>query len=235
MSTSIDDAWAPEPELREPPPRRSRPSEYPDLNAPNVTLFRVGGGLLLLAGVSLLVLGGSQNRDLFTIGGVVAVLLSVLALILPARKAAQARARAERLVQDGQPVMARIVNATNLTGDSVHGRTVSYMITLPGGDSIRRDVNADERALPKRIPGNVTALIDPNNTRDVELYCALPLRAVAPERPASPAQTDLPLDNNASTSGQMGVVGDDTPPEPSQSQSQQQKQGASGCQGLPWE
>ena len=231
MSTSIEDPWSPEPELREPPPRRLQPSEYPDLNAPNVSQFRLAGGVLLAVGVVLLVLGMSGRGAGMIVAGVIAAALGGTALTMPGRKAAQALARAERLVTNGQPVMARIVTASNLTGDSVHGRVVTYMITLPGGDVVRRDVNADERALPKNIPGNVTALIDPADTRDVELYCALPFRAVLSQAPAPDPLADLPTAAPAGES-QMGTV--DTPEQPS-SQSQSQQQSTSGYQGLPWE
>lgn len=224
MSTSIEEPWSPEPELREPPPRRLQPSEHPDLNVPNVSLFRIIGGTLLVLGVVLLVLGMSGRGTGMIIAGVIAAAGGAVGQTLPARKAAQARARAERLVTHGQPVMARIVSASNLTGDSLHGRVVTYMMTLPGGDVVRRDVNADERVLPKQIPGNVTALIDPADTRDVELYCALPFRAVS--RPAPDPVADPPV--HAPGEPQMGTVD-------VQQQTQSQQQSASGYQGLPWE
>lgn len=234
MSTTVEEPWSPEPELREPTPRRLRPTDYPDYNTPNVTLFRIVGGLLLLGGVALLALGLARFGSASVVIGVIAALLGAAALTVPGRKAAQARARAERLVQHGQPVMARIVSAENLTGDSIHGRTATYMMTLPGGESIRRYVNVDERALPKRIPGNVTALIDPANTNDVELYCALPFRAVARPAPAPDPLTDLPTAAPASpTDGQMGSVEPDKPQE--QPQPQSQPQSPPGYQGLPWE
>jgi hypothetical protein len=137
------------------------------------------------------------------------------------------------LVRDGQPIMARIVSASNLTGDSVHGRSVTYLVTLPGGEVARREVNADERALPKGIPGNVTALLDPANTNDVELYCALPLRAVPRAAPAPDPLAAAPT-SGESLAGESDP-GTSPPPEPGQTQSQQQKQSSTGYQGLPWE
>lgn len=177
MSTSVQDAWTPEPELREPAPRRMRPSEYPDLTAPNVGVATAVGGALLVGGLGLLVYGLSGGA-FFLILGIVMGIAGVAALIVPKSRAAQAKERAERLVREGQPIMARIVTTTNLTGNSEYGRIATYIVSLPGGDDpIRRDVSVDDRALPKSIPANVTALMDAGSG-DVELYCALPFRAV---------------------------------------------------------
>lgn len=236
MSTNIEEAWAPEPELREPAPRRLRPSEYPDLNTPNVLVFTAVGAVLLLVGIALIVLGATGRGTLFIVLGVLAGAAGGFALALAPGRAAKLKARAERLVRDGQPIMARIVTANNLTGDSTHGRHVSYMVTLPGGEVVRRDVNADDRALPKRIPGNVTALIDPRNTGDVELYCALPFRAVArPEAVADPLAAQPAA--APAVGPTMGAVADDSAPPAAQTppgQAQEQKSKA-GYQGLPWE
>ena len=237
MSTAMEEPWSPEPELREPPPRRIQPSEFPDLNAPNVSMYRALGGALIAVGVILLVLGMSGRGAGMIVAAVVAVAGGALALTLPGRKAAQARERAERLVKTGRPIMARILSSANMTGSSQYGRTVTYMISLPGKeDPIRRDVNADERALPKRIPANVTALIDPANTNDAELYCALPFRAVAPAgAPAPDPLADLPTTVPAES--QMGTVpADAAPSAQTQGQTQgQQQTPSSGYQGLPWE
>jgi hypothetical protein len=67
---------------------------------------------------------------------------------------------------------------------------------LPGGDARRRDgaprCNADERRLPKRIPGKATILLDPE-TGDAELYCALPFRAMMrPGTAPTPAPAPTP-------------------------------------------
>lgn len=246
MSTAIEEAWSPEPELHLPPPRRLQPSPFPDLNAPNVAAFNIAGIAGLVLGAVLLVLGllGGPNVLLLILGIALAA-AGAAALTLPKRKAEAARARSERLVREGTPVMARIVTSTNLTGDSLYGRSVAYMITLPGGDLVRREANADERALPKRIPANVTALID-MQTSDVELYCALPLRAVAPPQaagqqanaPAADPFADLPMAPAAAAplaaGGPAPVPPTQTPTPPAPPPPAQQQQ-TSGYQGLPWE
>jgi hypothetical protein len=242
MSTPVEEPWSPEPELRDPTPRRVQPSEFPDLNAPNVTVYNAAGGVLIALGVVLLVLGIAGRGVVFILLGVVLGAVGGFALTMPARKAAQVKERAERLVRNGQPIMARIVTAENLTGDSVHGRSVSYMVTLPGGEVVRREVNADDRTLPKRIPGNVTALIDPANTNDVELYCALPFRAVsripvAAAAAAADPLADLPTATPSGT-GTMGTVEGNKPQDSPPPQQQSQQQGSpkkSDYQGLPWE
>ena len=231
MSTTVEEAWSPEPELRVPPPRRLRPSEYPDLNSANVTNFMIIGVVGLVAGIALIVMGVTGNVLLLILG----ILLAIgggAALLLPRKQAANFQERAERLVREGQPVMARIVTADNMTGSSTYGRTVSYMVTIPGGEVMRREVNADERALPKRIPANVTALMD-MRTNDVELYCALPFRAVAPPEAAPDPMADLPMNSAAGEGSQMGKMEPDKPAAPPPGQSQEQ--GKSTYQGLPWE
>lgn len=254
MSTAIDDAWSPEPELRLPAPRRFQPSEYPDLNAPNVGTFTLAGATGLVLGVVLLALGfaGGIKVGLLVLG-VVLVIAGVAALTLPKRKAQATRERAERLVREGQPVMARIVTSVNLTGNSEFGRTVAYMITMPGGELVRREANADERALPRRIPANVTALLD-LGTSDVELYCALPFRALAPpEAAAAPVDPFAGIPMAATAGGPAGALGTSgvtvpgiptvpmaapvaspaAPPQPVPPQPAQQQ--SPGYQGLPWE
>ena len=243
MSTPTEDAWSPEPELRVPAPRRLQPSDFPDLNAPNAAIYRLAGVTGLALGVVLIFLGISQG-PIFLILGVALLIAGAAAMILPPRKADQTRARAERLVREGQPIMARIVNSTNLTGDSAYGRTVSYMVTLPGGDLVRREVSADERALPKRIPANVTALMD-FRTHEVELYCALPYRAVLTEAAAAAAAaTADPLAAMtagggapvAPAPGQPGAAGQPPQTLPQQPPLPPQQQTTStGYQGLPWE
>lgn len=253
MSTAIDDAWSPEPELRLPAPRRFQPSEFPDLNAPNVGTFTLAGAAGLLLGIVLLAAGfvGGVKVALIVLG-LALMIAGAAALTLPKRKAQAARERAERLVREGQPVMARIVTSVNLTGNSEFGRTVAYMITMPGGELVRREANADERALPKRIPANVTALLD-IRTSEAELYCALPFRALAPpeaaQTPVDPF-ADMPMAApaggpavapqkpvaapapNVSTGPVGGPAAPQTPPQPAPPE---QPQSSSGYQGLPWE
>lgn len=222
MSTPIEEPWSPEPELRDFPPRRLKPSEYPDLNVPNVKIYTIAGIALLVVGLVLLVLGLARGQVALDLVGIVALVAGGGAMVLAPRKAVQVTERAERLVGTGQPVMARILSADNLTGDSVHGRSVKYQVTLPGGEIVHRDVNVDERALPKRLPANVTALMD-MRTSDVELYCALPFRAIpknpVPQPAAQPAQQQV----------QPGAGPGAT------QQQQQQPKSPSGYQGLPWE
>ena len=229
MSTSVEDPWSIEPELREMPPRRFQPSEFPDLNAPNVLKFGIIGGVLVVVGIVLLVLQ--------IWAGILCIVAGAASLAFAPIQSSKVRARAERLVRDGRPMMANIVKTENLTGESTYGRSVTYIVTLPGGETVRREVNADERVLPKRIPSNVTALLDPNNLSDVELYCALPLRAV-------PRPEAVSLDVSASTeplaaaqgagTGTMGTVDMAEPKKPAE-QTQTQQQSPSGYQGLPWE
>ena len=235
MSTSVEDPWSIEPELREMPPRRFQPSEFPDLNAPNVLKFGIIGGVLILVGIVLLILqvGG-------LIPGILCILAGAASLAFAPIQSSKVRARAERLVRDGRPMMANIVKTENLTGESTYGRSVTYIVTLPGGETVRREVNADERVLPKRIPSNVTALLDPNNLSDVELYCALPLRAVPrPEAVSLDVSTGaaepLAAAQGAGT-GTMGTVDMADPDKPGeQTQTQTQQKSPSGYQGLPWE
>ncbi len=252
MSTAIDDAWSPEPELRLPAPRRFQPSDYPDLNAPNVGTFTMAGAAGLALGVVLLAVGfaGGVKFGLLVLG-IALLIAGAAALTLPKRKAQAARERAERLVREGQPVMARIVTSVNLTGNSEFGRTVAYMITMPGGELVRREANADERALPRRIPANVTALLD-LNANDFELYCALPFRAlVPPEAAAVPVDPFAGMPMAAAAGGPAlapGASGGAAPaappqpappqqqsPQPAQQQPAQQQQQSPGYQGLPWE
>jgi hypothetical protein len=93
-------------------------------------------------------------------------------------------ARAEHLVSYGVPVIARILSADNLTGDSTYARLVKYQVVMPGGEMAHRTVNADERLLPSRVPADATALMDVS-TSEVELYCALPVKAAIATAPTS--------------------------------------------------
>jgi|GEM_PF-5612289 Uncharacterized conserved protein len=222
---SIDGSWTPEPELKESPPRRFAPSDYPDLNKPNAALFLGLGGALGVVGLVLFIVGMSTSQTLATIGGLILALAGVaLVVYFPTRVKAH-RERAERLITSGVPVMAKIVHVENLTGDSQYGRHVIYMVTLPGAnEETKREVKADDRALPKRIPGPATALID-FETNDVELYCVLPLKAVpkfgtSPAKPADP-MADMPTTSPVTSpagqpsgvgAGQMGSLGGGSAP-----------------------
>lgn len=192
QNNTMDMGWTPEPELKDPPPRRVEASGYPDLNRPNVTLF-VGIGIAAMAGGLILLIVGlsSKNSGLSFSGGVLAVAGALVVAIFPQRARAH-DARAQHLVETGLPVIARVLSAENLTGSSTYGRVIKYQVTMPGGDLVHRQVNCDERALPKRIPADTTALVD-MNSGDVELYCALPFRAALKTVPApAPAPTPTP-------------------------------------------
>jgi hypothetical protein len=75
------------------------------------------------------------------------------------------------------------LNAENISVDNIYGRRVTYQYTNPTtGEMLHRSSNADDRALPKRIPSNVTALVDPE-TGYCDLYCALPIKVVPKTMP----------------------------------------------------
>lgn len=240
---AVEEAWSIEPELRVPAPRRLEPSPYPDLNTPNVQIYTVVGGVALALGLVLIVLGFAGSGIVWAILGLLLMAGGGVALYMPKQKAQRMRERSERLVRTGLPVMARVVTADNLTGNSAYARAVSYMVTLPGGDLVRRETNADDRALPKRIPGNVTALVD-METSEVELYCALPFRAALPAEMAAAAaqsrdnQADLPLGPGvaaAPTAVPAGGPAGSAAPQPQTPPQEQQQKTSSGYQGLPWE
>jgi len=241
-SPNVEEAWSPEPELRELPPRRVVASEFPDLNRPNMIAYLGGGGGGVLLGIIAIL---ASNNGLVKFLGIALLLGGLALLALYPQKMKKHADRARHLVENGTPVLARIVAASNMTGDSKFGRSIKYQVTLPGGEILHRDVNADDRALPKVIPGNVTALMD-MHTSDVELYCVLPTRAflknadaMAPPRPRT-ALDDIPT-QTASGSGQMGNITLGGNQQQSQSQGQQSPpagetgQSKSGYQGLPWE
>lgn len=176
-------SWSPERELTEAAPRRYAPSSYPDLNQPNVFILLGLGGLLFVVGLILFFVA-SNNADKisdvpYIAGGAVFAIGGAFMLSLYPAKIKAHRDRAANLVENGAPVMARIVKVENETGDSQYGRIVTYMVTLPGAtEETRREVKADDRVLPKVIPGPCTALLD-FRTADIELYCALPYIAVS--------------------------------------------------------
>ena len=154
--------------------------------------------------------------------------------------------------------MARIVKVDNETGDSQYGRLVTYMITLPGAnEETRREVKADDRVLPRTIPGPCTALLD-YRTADVELYCALPYVAVSkfasaepssaqqrvqsPQPSAPRAMPQIPTQPAAPTAtpgnmAPLGAMGTQAPPPEPDDTSKEPKRAApdSGAAKLPWE
>jgi len=237
----IDMGWSPEPELRENPPRRFAPSEYPDYNKPNAGVFVGVGGALLLLGLIAFFTGLLGGRALFTILGIVlAVSGGALVAYFPSKVKAY-RDRSEHLVTNGVPVMARIVNVQNLTGDSQYGRHVTYMITLPGdNEETRRETKADDRALPKKIPGPVTAVMD-FQSRECELYCVLPYRAVAKFAPAGGAAAapvedplaTIPVQQAPAKGGGMGTIGGQSSPPPQQPAVSPGQMGSIGAGSVP--
>lgn len=175
----VDAGWTPEPELRENPPRRIVAYEdFPDLNKPNLTVVLAVCGAVLVLGFVLLIVGLSKGAAGLSVLGVVLALAGVGMGIFFQQRVRAHVARAEHLVENGVPVIARILSADNMTGSSTYGRFVKYQVVTPGGDMVHRQVNVDDRALPRRIPADATALLD-MNSGDVELYCALPFRAIS--------------------------------------------------------
>jgi hypothetical protein len=240
QAPNVNQGWSPEPELRDNPPRRIAPSDFPDYNKPNATIFVGVGGALLLVGLILFFVGllGGKGALFTLLGAVLALGGAALVALYPTRVKSY-RDRAEALVSGGVPVMARIVQVQNLTGDSQYGRHITYMITLPGdNEETRREVKGDDRALPKTIPGPATALVD-FKSRDVELYAALPFRAVpkfAQAGPVTPVEStpDIPglgtvPNAGTATGGAMGTIGNVAAP------TQGGQKPAAGTDKLPWE
>lgn len=245
---NLETSWSPEPELQENPPRRIEPvSDYPDLNKPNVVVYSAAGGALLLLGLIVSIMGMSGRGIVFTLLGLVLIGVGVVLFVLVPQKAKAHEERARNLVTNGRVFGANVLTSQNMTGDSTYGRSVRYQVVLPGGEMVHREVNADERRLPKRIPGTATVLMDPE-TGDAELYCALPFRALtrpgtapaptprpivspaaAPSAAPAPAPAADPLEGlpiatpQPSGSGSMGTIGSlgTTPPRQRQSQSQE--------------
>ncbi|GAB4456874.1 MAG: hypothetical protein OHK0029_15580 [Armatimonadaceae bacterium] len=194
-NVNVQEDWKPEPELMERPPRRIVESDASDLNKPNtLMLFGVAGGALVL-GVFLLIFGLAStptNALVAGLGGVFVLAGGALAAFVP-QMVSKHRERGERLAMHGLPVMARVLSSDNMAGDNRFVRLVKYQVTLPGGELVHRQVQADDRLLPKRIPGNATALVD-MDTSDVELYCALPFRVISKEAPSARPATPDPLE-----------------------------------------
>lgn len=203
MNVNVDDAWVPEPELMDAAPRRIIAFEdYPDRNRPNVVLLTGVAGVLLAVGFALFGLAITKRGGSIPLS-IPLLLAGIAGLVYFPMKLRQHLARAEHLVTNGAPVMARLLSADNLNGDT-YARSVKYQISLPGGELAHRDVNVDDRVLPKRIPSNTTALMD-FSSGDVELYIALPFRAVARKVPvASPMmQPNVP---QAAQPQEMGTI-----------------------------
>lgn len=175
---SVQENWTIETELTEAPPRRLVPSGYPDLNKPNSLLFQGIGGALMIAGIFLLTYGASRGLTLWTLTGIaIAILGMVVAVVIVPALNTRHISRAKHLIQNGIPVMARVLSADNTGGDNSPGRLVKFQVTTPGGELTHKTTHADDSLLPRKIPGNTTALLD-IQTGDVELYCALPFRAI---------------------------------------------------------
>lgn len=215
-NVTVEENWVVEPELQERPPRRVVSSDFPDLNRPNVVLFCILGALLVVGGILLFTNGMAQKKLLYDFLGVLGVALGIASLVYFPYKSRLYFQRAERLVSFGMPVAARLLSAENLHG-SVYARSVRYQVTLPGGELTHRQINADDRALPRRIPGNVTALLDPQSG-DMEIYCALPFRAAArPVAETVAAPTSFPPATPAAggggqPTGGMQTLGNIAPP-----------------------
>lgn len=202
-------SWSPERELTEAAPRRYAPSPLPDYNQPNAPVLLGLGGLLLVVGMVLFFVAFSNadnKRDvLYIIGGaIMSIGGAAMIAYYPARKR-QHEERAATLVENGAPIMARIVNVQNMT-DSPYERMVTYMVNMPGAnEETRREVKADDRALPKRIPGPATALID-FKSNEIELYCALPFVAVSKFATASTASQQASLTEQTGIPMQTPVI-----------------------------
>jgi hypothetical protein len=226
-TSNTENSWSPEPELQGNPPRRIEPvTDYPDLNKPNVAVYSAVGGALALLGLIVSILGMSGRGIVFTLLGLLLIGAGVVLFVLVPQKAKAHEERARNLVTNGRVFGANVLTSQNMTGDSTYGRSVRYQIVMPGGEMVHREVNADERRLPKRIPGIATVLMDPA-TGDAELYCALPFRAVTrpgtvpaptpPEPVAAPVAAPPPSTDpmagipvaapQTSSSGSMGTIG----------------------------
>jgi hypothetical protein len=194
MNVNVEEVWMPEPELMEPTPRRMVPFEdYPDRNRPNVPLFGGISAFLVVLGFALISFAVSKRGGNIPAGAVSLGLGFVGMVFFPYRLRTHLQ-RATQLVEYGNPVMARLLSADNLSGDT-YTRSVKYQVTIPGGELTHKQINVDDRVLPKRIPSNVTALMD-MQSGDVELYCALPFRAV---RKVQPAPVAAPVESRTTT------------------------------------
>jgi hypothetical protein len=181
-NVSVEEDWSPEPELRDMPPRRIERTDEPDLNLPSVPFWVGLGSLFMVIGIVLL--ATAHGKLLFTIPGILSFLTGVGCAILGPYNASRHQQRCEYLVTNGVPKMVRVITSDNLAG-SPYKRSVRYQYIDLNGDVKHKDVNIDDRLLPKRIPANMTAVMD-MNTGDIELYLALPHRAVSKTVVATP-------------------------------------------------
>ena len=197
---AVEENWTPEPELYDRPPRRVIAADYPDLNGVNMPLVLGLGAVFLIGGAGLFIAGLATHKALMIVGGLFLTGLGIAdVVIFPARQK-QHLERAEHLVTNGVPVAARLLSAEPLNG-SPSARALKYQVPGKEDTVVHREVNADDSTLPKRIPCNVTALMD-MNSGDAELYLALPFRAVA--RTATTAQAaETPV---APVEANMGTV-----------------------------
>jgi len=188
---SVDEGWSPEPELLEPTPRHFEPVfEYPDHNKPKVLLFCVIGGVIATVGFVLFGMGMGKHHTLMQIQGVLLAIVGAALLVVFPRKGRNYELRARNMIENGRPMMANLLTSENLTGDSTYGRSIKYQVVMPGGELVHKTVNADERRLPKRIPGKATVLVDVQ-AHDVELYCVLPYRAILTGASAAAASAPI--------------------------------------------
>jgi hypothetical protein len=210
---NVQESWTMEPELSEPTPRRIAPSGYPDLNKPNSLLFQGIGAGLMIAGIILLAFGASRGLSLWTFTGIaIAILGMVTAVLIVPSLNNRHIARVKHLAENGVPVMARVLSADNVGGDNSFGRMCKFQVTTPNGELTHRTTHADDRLLPRKIPGNVTALLD-LQTGDVELYCALPFRAVPrPVNTSATSQTSRPIPSSLPGSVIASAVVEALPP-----------------------
>ena len=179
MSVNFNEQWVPEPELRELPPRRTIASEFPDHNRPNSVFLAMISAAVLVVGLSVFVVGLAQGKSNLTLIGIALALVGVAGILFFPYRTRQYATRVEHLAGYGVPTLARILSAENISPDNVYGRRIIFQVTHPiSGEILHKTTNADDRALPKVIPANVTALFD-TESGDFELYCALPFRAIS--------------------------------------------------------
>ena len=117
VNVNIDETWAPEPELLEAAPRRIVAyNDYPDRNRPNVLVFSGIAGVFLVVGF-FLYLRAVTNQS----GGNIPVsiplmLLGFFGLVYFPYRLRMHLARAQHLIMNGAPVMARLLSADNQIG-----------------------------------------------------------------------------------------------------------------------
>jgi len=206
MSVNFDEQWVPEPELRELPPRRTVASDHPDHNRPNSVLLALISAALVVVGLSVFVVGLAQGKTDLTITGLAVAVLGVGGVLYFPYRTRQYDARVQHLTGFGVPTLARILSAENISPDNVFGRRIIFQVTHPvSGEILHKTTNADDRALPKVIPANVTALFD-TESGDFELYCALPYRAIPKMTPVSRPAQAAPAPAAETSAPSMGTL-----------------------------